>query len=188
LNLKNEWCSVEILTDTTYSVQSCDNRHYDLELNPQHYSHNDCYKAFSIHIDLFNHKIDITLVGDFYSNDSDCAILDGKVLTIMQNNTISQICVEHGTLMRHKEFECLGCTLGLHRVVNGYIVYGEIEIIMLDLNFDKVWEFCGKNIFISQTREHAFALGENAIQLYDWEDNYYEIDYTGKLIRAQMKK
>lgn len=189
MNLKNELCSVEISIDTTYSVQSSDNsRHYDLELNPKNYKHNDCYKTFAIHIDLFNSEIDVALVGDFYSYDYDCAVLDGKVLTIMQNNTISQIRVDDGALILHKEFECFGCTFGLYRVANGYVIYGEIEIIMLDLDFNKMWEFSGRDIFVSQTRDDVFVLGEHSIKLYDWENNYYEIDYMGKLIREQTKK
>ena len=188
LNLKNALCSVEISIDTTYSVQSSDNKHYNLELNPNNYRHNDYYKTFAIHIDLFNSEIDIALVGDFYCYESDCAVLDGKVLTIMQNNTISQICVDNGALILHKEFECCGCTFGLYRVTNGYIIYGEIEIVMLDLNFDKLWAFSGKDIFVSQTRKDVFVLGEHSIKLYDWEDNFYEIDYTGKLISEQTKQ
>lgn len=187
MKLKNELCSVEISIDTTYTVQSSDNRRYDLEWNPKNYKHNDYYKTFAIHIDLFNSEIDVALVGDFYSYDSNCAVLDGKVLTIMQNKAISQICVDDGALILHKEFECYGSTFGLYRVANGYVIYGELEIVMLDLNFDKIWEFSGRDIFVSQTREHVFVLGEHSIKLYDWEDNYYEIDYTGKLIREQPK-
>ena len=67
-------------------------------------------------------------------------------------------------------------------MVNGYIVYGEIEIIMLDLDFNKVWGFTGRDIFVSQTRKNAFVLGENSIELYDWENNYYELDFNGNLI------
>lgn len=159
-----------------------------MELNPRNYRHNDYYQTFTIHIDLFHRKIDIALVGDSFSYDADCAVLDGKVLTIMQNNTISQICVDNGALILHKEFECFGCTFGLHRVADGYIIYGEIEIIMLDWNFDKVWSFSGRDIFVSPTRENAFVLGEHSIQLYDWEDHFYEIDYAGKLIGEQMKQ
>ena len=182
LNLENKFCSVKILVDTTYDVQSSDNRYYDLEWNPENYGRSDFYKVFSIHIDLFDNEINIALIGNYHCYDIDCAVLDGKVLTIMQYHTISQICVDDGTLMLHKAFECFGCTFGLYRVVNGYIVYGEIEIIMLDLDFNKVWEFTGRDIFVSQTRENAFVLGENSIELYDWEDNYYELDFNGNLI------
>ena len=182
MQLKNDLCSVQIAIDTTYTVHSSDNRHYDLELNPENYGHNDFYKTLSIHIDSFTGEIDIALVGSYYSYDSDCAILDDRVLTIMQNNTISQICTDDGTLILHKSFECLGCTFGLYRLTNGYIVYSEIEIVMLDLNFNKVWSFMGKDIFVSQTREKTFVLCEHSIKLYDWQNNYYELDFTGKLI------
>lgn len=137
---------------------------------------------------MFNSKTDIALVGDFYSYDSDCAVLDGKVLTIMQNNTISKICVDNGALMLHKEFTCFGCTFGLYRVTNGYVIYGEIEILMFDFILDKIWAFSGRDIFVSQTREHVFVLGEHSIKLFDWEDNFYEINYTGKLISEQIKQ
>ncbi len=182
VKLRNEWCSVEISMDTTYSVESSDNRHYDVEWNPGNYGRNDYYKTFAIHIDLSDREMDIALVGGYYSYASDCAVLDGKVLTIMQDNMISQICIDDGLLILHKGFGCLGCTYGLYRVINGYLVYGEMEIVMLDLDFDKVWAFSGRDIFVSRTRENAFVLGEHTVKLYDWEDNYYELDFMGKLI------
>ena len=182
MELENDFCYIQINIDTTYSVQSSDNRHYDLEFNPKNYRHNDLYKTLSIHIDLFNKEIDIALVRNFCSYDFDCAILEDRVLTIMQNNTISQICVDNGMLILCKDFECFGCTFGLYKVKNGYIVYGEIEIVMLDLDFNKVWSFSGRDIFVSQKEEKSFLICENSIKLYDWENNYYEIDFNGNLI------
>lgn len=182
MELQNEFCTVRITIDSTYKVQSSDNRKYDLILNPENYKNNNYYKTFSIHIDLYDSVIDIALVGDFYSYDYDCAILDGKVLTIMQNDTISQIDVNHGKLLLHKKFECFGCNSGLYRVSNGYIVYGEIEIVMLDFNFTKKWGFSGRDIFVSQSEKKSFELCENCIKLYDWNDDYYELDFDGNLI------
>lgn len=182
MNLKNELYSVKISIDTIYEVQSSDNKYYDLEWNPENYGRNDFYKTLSIHIESFNNELDIALVGDYYSYDCDCAVLDGRILTIMQNNTISQICIDDGMLILHKKFECFGCTFGLYQVKNGYIIYGEIEIKMLDLNFNQVWSFSGRDIFVSQTRENAFVLGKHSIKLYDWMDNFYELDLSGNLI------
>ena len=142
----------------------------------------DCYSTFHIHVDLFNERLDIALIGNYYSYDYDCAILDEKILTIMQNNIIMKINVENGKLIFYKKIECFGCNFALYRVKDGYIIYGEIEIIMLDTNFEKKWKFCGRDIFVSASREKIFELCENHIKLYDWDDNYYEIDYDGKLI------
>lgn len=55
-----------------------------MKWNPRNYKRIDDYKTLAIHIDLFNHEIDIALVGDYYSYDIDCAVLDGKVLTVMK--------------------------------------------------------------------------------------------------------
>ena len=64
----------------------------------------------------------------------------------------------------------------------GYLIYGEIEILMLDFDFNLMWKFSGKDIFVSVTGKKAFELCEDSIKLYDFEDNFYEIDYDGNKI------
>ncbi len=39
--LQNEICHIQINIDETYTVDSVDNRHYDVTLNPEHYRQND---------------------------------------------------------------------------------------------------------------------------------------------------
>ena len=51
--LQNDICKVNISIDTTYTVESTDNKPYDLVINPRHLKHSDMYKVFSIQIDLF---------------------------------------------------------------------------------------------------------------------------------------
>ena len=53
---------------------------------------------------------------------------------------------------------------------------------MLDFDFCKKWSFSGRDIFVSQFREKPFEICDNLIRLYDWEDNYYEIDFDGNLL------
>lgn len=53
--------------------------------------------------------------------------------------------------------------------------------LQLDFDFNKVWSFMGKDIFVSQTQKEAFILCENSIKLYDWEDNFYELDLMGRV-------
>ena len=45
---------------------------------------------------------------------------------------------------------------------------------------DTEWSFSGKDIFASVTGRPAFEMTGNSIKLYDFQDNYYEIDYNGK--------
>lgn len=180
--LKNDICNVEISIDETYTVESADNKPYDLVINPRHFKHNDRCRVFSIQIDLFYEIIRIALIGDFYSYDTDCAVLEGEVLTVLQNEAIVQIDINSGSMLLFKEFDCFGCNYGIYKVKSGYIIYGEMEITMLDFNFNKKWSFMGKDIFVSISGKKSFELCENSIRLYDFEDNFYEIDFEGNLI------
>ena len=53
---------------------------------------------------------------------------------------------------------------------------------MLDFQFNKKWIFAGRDIFVSISEKKPFVLCENSIQLYDFEDNFYEINFEGQLI------
>ncbi|MDE6014287.1 MAG: hypothetical protein K2H41_01110 [Acetatifactor sp.] len=180
--LQNEICSVSISIDNVYGIESADNRYYDLILNPDKLNRNDFYKTLAIYIELLAETISIALIGNFYCYNTDCAILDRDILTVLQNDKITQINVYDGTMTLHKQFECLGCNFGIYKVEHGYIIYGEMEIIMLDLEFNKIWGFSGRDIFVSVTNKEPFELCDNSIKLYDFEDNYYEIDYDGNIL------
>lgn len=180
--LQNDICTVTISIDETYTVDSMDNKPYDLVLNSDGLKSNDIYKVLSIQIDLYQKVISIALIGDYCTYDTDCAILEGVVLTILQNDTIFQLNVNNGSMILFKELDCFGCNFGIYKVKSGYIIYGEIEIIMLDFDFNKKWSFSGRDIFVSVSGKESFKLCENSIKLYDFEDNFYEIDFTGNLI------
>ena len=97
--LQNEKCHIEIKIDETYTVDSVDNRHYDVTLNPEHYRHNDLSKTLSIHIGLYAREFQVALIGPYHSYDLDCAVLivcimndyghiDDAKKPIMQQNCI----------------------------------------------------------------------------------------------------
>lgn len=180
--LQNEICHIEINIDETYTVDSVDNRHYDITLNPKHYRHNDLSKTLSIHIDLYSREFQVALIGPYHSYDLDCAILQDDILTVLQDNMITQIKITDAYIIRHVMLDCLGCNFAIYKVEKGYIIYGEIEITMLDLDFKKQWSFSGKDIFVSISDRKPFTIRENLICLYDFENNYYEIDFDGKQI------
>lgn len=46
------------------------------------------------------------------------------------------------------------------------------------------WSFSGRDIFVRYMGEEpAFEMKSDRICLYDFEDNYYEIDYDGNVIK-----
>lgn len=180
--MQNDICTVTISIDEIYTIDSTDNQHYDLVLNPEGLKSNDMYKVLSIQIDLYQKVISIALIGDYYTYDTDCAVLEEVFLTILQNDAVARLNVNNGSMILFKKFDCFGCNFGIYKVKSGYIIYGEIEITMLDFDFNKKWSFSGRDIFVSVSGKESFKLCENSIKLYDFEDNFYEIDFMGNLI------
>lgn len=149
--LSNDICRITVYIDETYTANSADNnKHYDIVYNPEQYRSGDFYKTTGIHIDLFGDELSIALVGDYYSYDEDCAVLNNEVLTVLQNDCLTQINVKDGSVIgRIYLQDFAGTNFALYRSPNGYIIYGEIDIIGLDGNFKELWTFSGRDIWAS---------------------------------------
>ena len=180
--LENDKYIVNIAVDTTYTIDSADNKPYDLVFNPSNMKHNDYSKTLCIEVVFHEQAKTMALIGGLYCYDSDCAILEEDILTVLQNNMITQINLSTDTLVQYKVLDTIGCNFGIYQKSNYYIIYGEIEIIRLNQKFDKVWAFSGADIFVSQNGEYPFAMVDDKIMLNDWNGTYYEIDLNGNLI------
>ena len=184
--LQNEKYSGRITTAHTYIEESADNRSYDYILNPNKLVRNNMYRTLCISV-TGTKNAEIALVGDYYTSDIDCAILEDNILTVLQNDYISQIDLETVQIIAGYELDVLGTTFSIYRISDGYLIYGEIEIIKFDNEFNVAWKFSGRDIFVSITDKNAFELTDRSIKLYDFEDNFYEIDFNGNLIREELK-
>jgi hypothetical protein len=180
--LKGSSVSITFDIDNNFTLDSTDNRPYDVILNPCNYKRGDFYHALFIVITSSESEISIALIGDCYSSDSDCAVLEKDILTVLQNQTITQINIADGSIVNHIELNGIGCNFGIYKVEKGYVIYGEEEITMLNFNFEKMWSFTGKDIFVSASGKIPFEIKENIIHLYDFENNYYEIDFDGNVV------
>ena len=184
--LQNGKYHVRISTAHTYIVESADNRKYDYILNPNGLTRNNMYRTLCISV-MGATNAEIALVGDYHTSDCDCAILEGDILTVLQNDYISQIDLKTFQIVAGYKVDVFGTTFAIYRISDGYLIYGEIEIIKLDNEFNTVWKFSGRDIFVSITGRNAFELTDHSIKLYDFEDNFYEIDFNGNLIREELE-
>lgn len=182
--LENDKCCVEITIDESYKLDSADNSYYDAVFNPHNYSKDYMATTFSVHIKLADREFSIALIGHCLSHIRDSILLEDEILTVLQGNIVTQIRVTDGTIVRCTDIDGWGCTFAIYRVPKGYVVYGEMEITMLDLDLNKLWERLGADIFVSITREQSFEIRDNLICVYDFGDRYYEIDFDGKLVRC----
>lgn len=81
------------------------------------------------------------------------------------------------------EIEMLGTLIAVYPYKNDYILYGELEIYRVSESMEILWDFSGRDIFVKCYGDQpTFQMKEDRICLYDFEDNYYEISYDGKII------
>lgn len=182
MKLKNEFCAITVSVNDHFSFNDPKNDRYDIIFNPQNYNSEDSVKAIEFDVNLFKERKKIAIISFIGELEGDIAVLEGTVLTVLQDETFLQIDVINGRIITTKPTDIFGSVFSLNKFEDDYIVHGEIEIARYDSDFNKIWSFSGKDIFASVTGGPAFEMTENSIKLYDFQDNYYEIDYNGKEI------
>lgn len=181
--LENDNYKVHIHLDDTYTIDSTDNLYYDMILNLQNLCKNDVIKVMRIQIDSRLETKYIAFIGSFYCYDFDCALLENHILTILQDNVVTQLDLNHYSVIKSVVFDSnIGCHFAIYKCFKGYIIYGELEIMMLDFNLKKKWSFTGQDIFVTQNDHQPFQIKNEMIQLYDWNNHYYELDFDGNLL------
>ncbi len=82
-----------------------------------------------------------------------------------------------------KHIDPMGTMFEAHAFGEDFILYGETDIYRVDNDLNIKWRFSARDIFVRQSgREPAFQMKEDRICLYDFWENYYEIDYDGNLL------
>lgn len=182
MTLKNKFCVITFSVNEHFSFGDPKNKQYDIVLNPKNYNAEDHIKSFEFDVNLFKERKKIALISFIGEPTGDIVVLEGTVLTILQDETFLQIDVIKGEIIDEKPTDIFGSVFSINKFGDDYIVHGEIEIARYNNDFNKVWSFSGKDIFASITGKNAFEMTKNSIKLYDFQDNYYEIDYDGKEI------
>ncbi len=180
--LKNEFCIITVSVNEQFSFGDPKNKKYDIVLNPKNYNAEDRIKAFEFDVNLFKEQKKIALISLIGEPAGDITVLDGTILTLLQNEAFLQIDVVKGEIIGIKPTDMFGSVFSLNKFGDDYIVHGEIEIARYNRDLEKLWSFSGRDIFASITGKRAFEMSDNLIKIYDFQDNYYEIDYDGKEI------
>lgn len=186
--IENDSIKITIREDRTYTINSVDNKSYDSIFNPFKYTRNDFVKTMEVIIqNKFDEEVRIAIIGSIYGDDSECAVLKDRELIILIDSDIYVIDIDEYRLVKYQNIECTGTNFAIYLIDNGYIIYGELEIIKLDYELNKIWEFSGSDIFVTQDDKSPFLIDGDRIKIYDWNGIYYEIDLNGKLIYDTYK-
>ena len=180
--LSNETYQIIITKDMDSPLQFISERSYDHVYNPQGYTEKNFHAAFVITIQTGQDKTCIALIGSIYASPDQCAVLDGSNLTVLMDEEIVQIDLQS---MQIAKLQIVSDTtlFSIYPIDEGYIIHGEMEILRLDSNYMRIWDFWGSDIFVTQDRTHeAFKMENNQILLEDWNGVRYALDMDGKLI------
>jgi len=180
--LENEFYKVTLKKDETFSLDSADNRPYDVILNPGNITRSDYYKAFAVDIDDGAEQKRLALVGSIYGADSDVAILEGARLTVLMHNMLTVIDCGTLSVLSHKKIPGMGVYFTISKFDNGYIVWGELAIVKLSPELEVEWSFSGEDIFVSPNGNVPFAIAEDTICISDWNGRKYKLNKFGQEI------
>jgi len=177
--IENEIYKVKIIRDETFTLNSTDNKPYHCVFNPDDMKRSDYYKVLSITVEYFDSEKRIALIGSLFGADEDIALLDGNDLIILMNTTITVINCQTLSISLHKAIAKGGIYFSMHRFDNGFVIYGELEILKLSFEFEKEWDFSGADIFVTHDGSNPFHIENDTIHLLDWEGRQYVVDRFG---------
>ncbi|WP_051986317.1 hypothetical protein [Clostridium amazonitimonense] len=130
--IENDCIKITIKEDRTYTINSVDNKQYDSIFNPFKYTRNDFVKTMEVVIqNKFTEEIRIGIIGSIYGDDSQCAVLKDKELLILIDRDIYVIDIDEYRLVKYQNIECTGTNFAIYLIDNGYIIYGELEIVQM---------------------------------------------------------
>ena len=176
----NEY-SICIKEATPFSVNSSDNKHYDSVFV---FEENDFHKSIEIEIEQSGEVRTVVMVVPYYTQIESCVAPHRDGLFMMFNDVLCVFSPDTESVVKQIRIDPLGTMFEVHQLNDDYILYGEIEIYRISQELDVKWSFSGRDIFVRyQGNEPAFQMKQDRICLYDFEDNYYEIDFDGKLIK-----
>lgn len=126
----------------------------------------------------------VLLVADTYNVLSEKGILlDNDRLLIACGNEVFCILLPTLELLWHTQVDMATC-FQIVAYQDDYITHGEVEIVRLNKQGEILWQFSGKDIFVSPIeRTPAFKITPQGIDLVDFNYEEYHIDFNGKLIK-----
>jgi|GEM_PF-963822 len=151
-------------------------------LNPGNRALDELSKSYVIQVSSTDTEYQLAIIGSYLSSEHDCASLEGSLLTLLLNNSIHRIDLRSGSLIQYKEVPGFDCGFGLYRITDGYILYGEMEILMIAPDLTVKWRYSGRDIFVSMDNSNAFEMREDGIYLQDFEGNKYVVSYEGNTL------
>lgn len=109
-----------------------------------------------------------------------CAAPMGSNVLFIFNDNACIINPKTTEIGKRHRLNVVGQIWAVYSYKDDYILQGELTIYRMNKALDLIWGYSAQDIFVRRNgKEPAFDMKSDRICLYDWLDNYYEIDYDG---------
>jgi len=181
MTLYSKAFKVNIKKDNAYRIGSSNNEPYELVLNTYCYEHSNYYETLSIAIDNYASERRIAILGTMFTEDQESAILTDNDLIVLVDSALIVIDCHTLGLKANKELP-EGVYFSIHDFDDGYIVYGELEIVKVSAapEYNVEWAFSGADIFVTQDKSRPFEIKGDVVYLRDWNGQEYAVSRNGK--------
>ncbi|MBR1703679.1 MAG: hypothetical protein IJ716_17330 [Lachnospiraceae bacterium] len=95
---------------------------------------------------------------------------------LILDNVILKIDLREFDYKKYPIFKPLGTYYEIYPCDRGFLVYGELELILFDEQFGERWRYATQDILFGG---QELSLDENGIRFEDFEGNYHEVDWQG---------
>ena len=165
-----------------HSFQSANNKSYDkiFEIENDNF---EFKKSIEIKTNFRGDTHSVLIIASYCTPARSFAALHRDGLFLMLNDILCVFDPKNLELSKKIKMYPMGTMFEVHPYGEDYILYGECEIYRISSDLNVQWQFSGRDIFVrSRGKEPAFELQKDRICLYDFEENYYEVSYDGKVI------
>lgn len=164
----------------SYSYNSADNKPYEKII---FIDDSEFKKCIEIEVNLSGEIHNVLIIASYLTPTRSFVELHHDGLFLMLHDTLCIFDPKNLEIRRKIKIRPMGTMFEVYPYGEDYILYGECEIYRISSDLTIKWEFSGRDIFVRhQGNEPAFEMGEDKICLYDFEDNYYEISYDGRVL------
>lgn len=173
---------ITVHTEPKYNPNSMDNLPYD-KVIPIEVPFDDFNTCFSINMEKDGESTSVLIIAPHYISVESCVLPHEKGLFMLLDNFVCLFDVEAKEIVKKVDLEPYGTTERPYIYGEDYIIHGEMNIYRVSKNLEIKWQYSGRDIWERyHGPEPAFEMKKDRICLYDFMDNYYELDYDGNLI------
>lgn len=174
--------SIELYLESNYSIDSVDNiRRYD-----NFFYADDCNKKNAI--ELVGIRCVVTgtnalmiAAGSPKGLNESSFILHGEKIIVCVGNSLFGVNLNDLSLLWTQKCDD-SCCFRVINFENYYLVHGELAITAVTYDGKKMWEFYGKDIFVTPDGNDEITIFDGMIYIKDWDYNEYVLNKDGELI------